>query len=116
MISHNLNLILIIIVIGGSLFLRASSSAETCNRKCGGLTLSYPFGFSPGCPIQLNCSAEDHGAKIGEFSVRNVTENSILVGVPSNCTRKIEDMTPLFGTHYAPTSENNFLRPRLVCH
>ncbi|CAA0392909.1 unnamed protein product [Arabidopsis thaliana] len=118
-ISYKLNLVLIIILIGGSFNdLRVSSAAanltETCNGICGGLTLSYPFGFSLGCPIQFNCSAAGQGAKIGEFSVQNVTENSILVGVPTNCTRKIEDMTPLFGKQFTPSSENSFLMENCV--
>jgi hypothetical protein len=119
MISYKLNLVLIIILIGGSFNdLRVSSAAanltETCNGICGGLTLSYPFGFSLGCPIQFNCSAAGQGAKIGEFPVQNVTENSILVGVPTNCTRKIEDMTPLFGKQFTPSSENSFLMENCV--
>ncbi|CAD5326759.1 unnamed protein product [Arabidopsis thaliana] len=113
MISHKLNLILIIIVIGGSIFRRVSSYVadftEPCNGICGGLTLPYPFGFSPGCQIRFNCSAADQRVKIGEFSVQNVTEDSIVVRLPRSCTRKIEDMTPLFGMHFAPTSENSFL-------
>lgn len=110
--SHKLNLILVLIVIGGSIFRRVSSSAanssQHCDGRCGGLTLPYPLGFSPGCLIQFDCSAAEK-PMIGEFFVQNVTENSIFVGLPHNCTRKIEDMRPLFGKHFAPTSENSFL-------
>lgn len=113
MISHNLNLILVIvIVIGGSNFRRVSSSVadftKPCKRRCGGLTLPHPFGFSNGCLIRFDCSAVEK-PMIGDFSVQNVTEDGIFVGLPHNCTRKIEDMRPLFGEHFAPTSENSFL-------
>lgn len=106
MISHNLNLILVItIVIGGSILRRVSSSDFT--GTCGKLNLLYPFGFSD-FPIRLNCSATKH-AKIGEFSVLNVTEDHILVAIPHNCNRKITDMNQLFSEFYAPTWENSFL-------
>ncbi|XP_010456187.1 PREDICTED: putative receptor-like protein kinase At4g00960 [Camelina sativa] len=107
-ISDKLSLILIIIVIEGSTFRRVSSS-EICNGNCGRLTLPYPFGFSPGCPIRFHCSEVDQETKIGGYSVQNVTDNSIFVGLPHNCSRKIEDMTTLFAAQFAPTSENSFL-------
>ncbi|KAL1219083.1 Wall-associated receptor kinase-like 14 [Cardamine amara subsp. amara] len=108
MISHNFNLILvIIIVIGGSIFGRVSSSGD-CNGICGNLTLSYPFGFSDGCKIKFNCSAAKQ-AKIGDFSVLNVTGDHIFVAVPQNCTRTVQDMDLLFNEFYAPTSANSFL-------
>lgn len=106
-----LNLILVIIVIGGSICRVSSSSSnftQSCKGSCGRLTLSYPFGFSPGCPIRFNCST-DGRPEIGGFSVQNVTEDSIFVGVLHDCNRSIGDMKPLFGDHYAPTSENSFL-------
>jgi len=110
MISHKLDLILVfIIVIGGSIFRRVSANFTVpCNGRCGGLTLPYPFGFSNGCSIRFDCSAAEK-PMIGDFSVQNVTENSIFVGLSHNCTRKIEDMNPLFGENFAPTSENSFL-------
>ncbi|XP_010427988.1 PREDICTED: wall-associated receptor kinase-like 14 [Camelina sativa] len=112
MISHKL-MSLILIIIGGTFFRRVSSS-ETCNGICGRLTLPYPFGFSPACPIRFHCSEVDQAAKIGGFSVQNVTENSILVGLPHNCSRKIEDMTPLFASqNFAPT-ENSFLMDKCM--
>ena len=99
-----LNLILIVIVIGGSV----SSSPERCDGACGGLILPYPFGFSHGCPIRFDCSAAGE-ARIGAFSVQNVTGESIFVRVPHDCYRSVEAMKPLFGERYAPTSENSFL-------
>ncbi|KAJ6398509.1 hypothetical protein OIU77_019326 [Salix suchowensis] len=45
----------------------------------------YPFGFSNGCPIQLNC---------------NSTED---------CSRSIETIKPLFGQNYGPSWQNSLL-------
>lgn len=103
-----LNLILIVIVIviviGGSV----SSSPERCDGACGGMILPYPFGFSHGCPIRFDCFAAKQ-ARIGAFSVQNVTGDSIFARVPHDCSRSVEAMKPLFGERYAPTSENSFL-------
>ncbi|KAG2308151.1 hypothetical protein Bca52824_027899 [Brassica carinata] len=103
-----LNLILIVIVIviviGGSV----SSSPERCDGACGGMILPYPFGFSHGCPIRFDCFAAKQ-ARIGTFSVQNVTGDSIFALVPHDCSRSVEAMKPLFGERYAPTSENSFL-------
>ncbi|CAA7046942.1 unnamed protein product [Microthlaspi erraticum] len=117
MTSYKLNLILVIIVIGGSIY-RVSSlpsnSTELCTGTCGRLILPYPFGFSNGCPIKFHCSETDGGGAattmmIGSFPVHNVTESHILVGVPHDCNRRIEAVNQLFSEHYAPTSENSFL-------
>uniref|UniRef100_A0A1J3FQR8 Wall-associated receptor kinase-like 14 n=2 Tax=Noccaea caerulescens TaxID=107243 RepID=A0A1J3FQR8_NOCCA len=111
--SHKLNLILVVIVIGGSIYGASSSpfnSTEPCIGICGGLNLPYPFGFSNGCPIQFRCSEANGGAMmIGSFPVQNVTEDRILVGVPHDCNRKVEIVNQLFSDYYAPTSENSFL-------
>lgn len=106
----NLILIAIFIIVVGSVSSSSpfNSTTEPCNGRCGGTILPHPFGFSPACPIQLTCSAA--GAQIGGiFSVQNVTERSIFVGVPHDCNRSVEAMGPLFSEHYAPTSENSFL-------
>ncbi|CAH2061364.1 unnamed protein product [Thlaspi arvense] len=109
MISHKLNLILVVIVIGGSICRVSSSPSNfTCNGRCGGWILPYPFGFTGDCPIRFSCSAAEQ-AMIGSFLVENVTEDSIVVGVPHDCNRSVEAMDPLFHELYAPTSENSFL-------
>lgn len=106
-----LNLILTVIVIGVSVSSSSSSSPERCDGACGGSILPYPFGFSHGCPIRFDCSAEQ--ARIGGFSVQNVTGDSVFVRVPHDCHRSVEDMISLFGEHYAPTtSDNSFLMER----
>ncbi|KAL0741300.1 hypothetical protein Bca4012_082813 [Brassica carinata] len=85
-----------------------SNSTDHCDGVCGGLILPYPFGFSHGCPIRFTCFAEKQ-ARIGAFSVQNVTEDSIFLHIPHDCHRSIEAMKPLFGENHAPTSENSFL-------
>ncbi|CAN8284017.1 unnamed protein product [Cochlearia groenlandica] len=108
MISHKLNLILVAILIGVSS--SASNFTGDCDGTCGGTILPYPFGFSHGCQIRLNCSSSGEAeATIGGFSVQNVTEDHIIVAVPHDCDRRIEKLSPLFTEHYAPTSENSFL-------
>ncbi|KAF8051827.1 hypothetical protein N665_1662s0001 [Sinapis alba] len=109
-ISHTFNLILIVTVIGGSVSsFSPSNSTDRCDGACGGLILPYPFGFSHGCPIRFTCFAAGE-ARIGAFSVQNVTEDSIFLRVPHDCYRSVEAMKPLFSEHYAPTtSENSFL-------
>ncbi|XP_010531235.1 PREDICTED: wall-associated receptor kinase-like 14 isoform X2 [Tarenaya hassleriana] len=103
MISYGLSLILVIIATDGIM----STAVGSCNGVCGQTTLPYPFGFSLGCPIRFECSGGV--AKIGEFSVKNVTDESVFVGIPINCSRSIEKLKPLFGELHAPTSENSFL-------
>lgn len=88
-------------------------SVSDCNRNCpagigNGKRIPHPFGFSPGCQIQLNCSKSGE-IKIGEFRVANVTEESILIDLPMNCSRPIEKLQPLFGRNYRMTSRNFLL-------
>lgn len=108
-----------ILIIITSFFLLSSSSSSSsqatqnpsCNRVCGThdkSTVPYPFGFSPGCGIQLNCS-ENFNVQIGEFSVQNITNDHILVNIPPECDRNITKIRQLTGTNYRPTSRNNFL-------
>ncbi|CAA7024395.1 unnamed protein product [Microthlaspi erraticum] len=104
MVSHGLFLILVMIAIVGSTNIVNARCKGTCDR----LTLPYPFGFSDGCPIRLNCSMSGL-PMIGDFSVKNLTVDSIFVALTHNCNRTIEDMKPLFGELYAPSLENAFL-------
>ena len=89
-----------------------SSRAEkstACQNSCGGNPrLQYPFGFSEGCGIRLNCSSNEE-IKIGEFIVQNVTFSSILINLPAKCNRKMESMKSLIANNFAPTSNNSFL-------
>ncbi|KAL3526716.1 hypothetical protein ACH5RR_011372 [Cinchona calisaya] len=84
-------------------------TSPPCNPHCGNNTsVPYPFGFSPGCGIQLNCS-ETGKIKIGKFQVQNVTSDSILINLPANCSRNIADLKQLQGENFAMTSRNGFL-------
>ncbi|KAM7250198.1 hypothetical protein ACFE04_022081 [Oxalis oulophora] len=94
----------------------ASSSGENnndkryCIRSCGSKTVSYPFGFSSDCPIQLKCNETDNLMTInGVFSVKNITESSIYVDIPAECNRTVKSVEELFNVNYAPTWQNSFL-------
>ncbi|KAI3762891.1 hypothetical protein L1987_53333 [Smallanthus sonchifolius] len=70
--------------------------------------IPYPFGFSAGCEIPLNCTPNGT-VSIGEFSVRKVNQQELLVSVPSKCGRAVEALRGLYGDNYAPTSDNAIL-------
>ncbi|CAI8599907.1 unnamed protein product [Vicia faba] len=80
-----------------------------CNRTCGSSEPSpYPFGFSSGCEIRLNCTI-DGGIFIGEFPIQTITSNSIIVNIKAQCNRPFEKFHQLFSHKYAPTSRNVIL-------
>ncbi|XP_022751336.1 wall-associated receptor kinase-like 14 [Durio zibethinus] len=70
-------------------------------------TLPFPFGFSPGRPIQLSCSST--GVRIGEFHVFNITSTDIIIDLPANCNRRLASLSVLFGENYAPSTSNSLL-------
>lgn len=76
--------------------------------KCRDKKLPYPFGFSEGSGIRLNCRG-DGEAEIGGFKVQNLTAESILVSIPVNCSRQIENLSPLNGRNFKMSSRNGFL-------
>uniref|UniRef100_A0A5B6Z362 Putative wall-associated receptor kinase-like 14 n=1 Tax=Davidia involucrata TaxID=16924 RepID=A0A5B6Z362_DAVIN len=85
-------------------------SAE-CIRSCDRSPIKhppFPFGFSSGCPIRLNCSANGT-IHIHDFPVQTVTSDSILINIPAKCGRSIHTLRQLFGQNYAPTSRNAIL-------
>lgn len=92
------------------------STIPNCNRNCSSARdrnntkprVPYPFGFSPGCEIQLNCSRTGE-IKIGDFVVRNLTSDSILIDIPGNCNRSIRSLEQLFGRNYRMTTRNGLL-------
>ncbi|KAJ1381027.1 Serine/threonine-protein kinase, active site [Sesbania bispinosa] len=93
-----------------TIFIFWSTSAQNnynCDRSCGEHSLQYPFGFSAGCEVKLNCN--NSKVKIGELQVQNVTSDSIFIGVPAKCNRSIDFIDPLFGQNFAPTRNNTFL-------
>ncbi|KAF5200816.1 Wall-associated receptor kinase-like [Thalictrum thalictroides] len=92
------------------LLLIVIESSSHCNRSCGKQVLQFPFGFSDGCEIRLNCSKDGTGEiKIDQFQVQNVTGDSILVNLPAKCNRPINDLRPLFGQNYSLTLLNGLL-------
>ncbi|KAJ8494137.1 hypothetical protein OPV22_015858 [Ensete ventricosum] len=90
----------------------SARAAKDCKRACGSYTASYPFGFSDGCPIRLNCSNHPKPTiRIGEFTVRNITDDGLLVDVPPACNRSVHAARSLFGNNYALNGRNGlFLR------
>ena len=92
---------------------RARKSGNSCASSCGigkaAKVVPYPFGFSNGCPIRLNCKSTEGEIKIDEFQVENITPNGILINLPADCNRSIETIKPLFGQNYGPSWQNSLL-------
>ncbi|KAF9678404.1 hypothetical protein SADUNF_Sadunf07G0031500 [Salix dunnii] len=87
-------------------------NSSNCSSSCGTgkfNVVPYPFGFSSGCPIFLQCNHTVGDVKIGEFQVQNITPNGILINIQAECDRSIEKIWPLFGQNFAPSSNNSFL-------
>ncbi|KAL0461498.1 UNVERIFIED_CONTAM: Wall-associated receptor kinase-like 14 [Sesamum latifolium] len=84
-------------------------SSVGCDSFCGTTRVSYPFGFSDGCKIKLNCSRDSRTIMINDFLVENVTSDQILISVPPKCNRRIEELSELFGANFAPTWRNGIL-------
>lgn len=81
---------------------------SNCSQTCGPATVPYPFGFSPGCRINLTCSDADSGdIRIGGLAVRNFSSGRVVVSVPPSCDRSLSPaLGALFGPNHAPTSGN----------
>ncbi|XP_056172200.1 wall-associated receptor kinase-like 14 [Syzygium oleosum] len=84
-----------------------------CSQTCSSgmpakQNLTYPFGFSPGCPIQLNCT-EDGDALIGEFLVQSASPDTITITIEANCSRPFGSIDQLYGRNYAPVGKNSVL-------
>lgn len=97
------------------LFLAAAlplfTSAAACNRTCGASEVPYPFGFSKGCPILLNCSegGDEHPFRFRNFTVRNVTSGSLWIDLPPSCNRSVSAAKVFFGENYGMTARNTLL-------
>ncbi|KAI4321285.1 hypothetical protein MLD38_034687 [Melastoma candidum] len=87
------------------------SAVLGCNNTCSGQTpnikIQFPFGFSSGCPIQLNCTP-DGTVLIGEFPVQEIDSysGSISVNVSARCDRPFGTIDQLYGRNFAPKSNN----------
>ncbi|XP_054825787.1 wall-associated receptor kinase-like 14 [Prosopis cineraria] len=84
-----------------------AENKSTHHNTCGGNSLPYPFGFSEGSQIQLNCSSDQ--MQIREFLVQNLTSSSISIHLPAKCNRTLQSIEPLFTTNYAPIVNNSLL-------
>lgn len=85
------------------------SNSSHCTR-CGRERVPFPFGFlGSGCRSRITLNCSDSKMMIGKFIVQKVTSDRILVSVPAQCNRSIEDLLPLFGSNFAPTTNNGLL-------
>ncbi|WVZ09333.1 hypothetical protein V8G54_013863 [Vigna mungo] len=103
-VHHRTNLVIVLTIL---IACTARAQNLTCNRQCGKQSVQFPFGFSEGCQIILNCS--DNKVHLHEFLVQNVTNSNILVNLPAKCNRSMESIEPLFGNNFAPSVNNSFL-------
>ncbi|OVA18604.1 Protein kinase domain [Macleaya cordata] len=102
---------LLLLTISILLVINITQASPSCNQICLGSShnpLPFPFGFSDGCHIRLNCSSNGD-ILIGEFQVQNVTTDSLLLRVLPNCSRSIKTLIPLFSSTYALTWKNGLL-------
>ncbi|KZV25243.1 wall-associated receptor kinase-like 14-like [Dorcoceras hygrometricum] len=84
------------------------SNSTGCNQVCGQTRVQYPFGFSDGCEIKLDCR-KSRDIMVGSFLVQNLTSDQIMVSVPATCNRPIGRLSQLFGENFAPTLYNGLL-------
>ncbi|KAL6867414.1 hypothetical protein ACP4OV_015438 [Aristida adscensionis] len=84
----------------------------SCARRCGAMTVPYPFGFSPGCEIPLGCDGAAGAAWVGGsrelgLLVRNVTARTVVLALLPSCSRRLNaSVDALFSDHYAPAWQN----------
>ncbi|GLT73852.1 hypothetical protein SLA2020_456840 [Shorea laevis] len=96
-----------ILLILAMFLLVISTQAANCDRYCGGKRLQYPFGFSDGCKIPLNCS--NGHIMINDFPVIDVNSDSIRINIEPECKRPLNVLHDLYGKNYAPLSRNAIL-------
>ncbi|CAH1413270.1 unnamed protein product [Lactuca virosa] len=91
----------------------STSAQANCNRVCSSgsgdrrNTVSYPFGFSDGCEIRLDCS--DGEIRFGGYTVQNLTRDHISIILPANCSRSFEEINRFDNSNFALTSRNALL-------
>ncbi|KAI3439665.1 uncharacterized protein J3R85_004500 [Psidium guajava] len=86
---------------------------RSCSQTCSAgvpakQNLTYPFGFSPGCPIQLNCSQEGD-ALVGDFPVQSAGPDAVIITIEAKCDRPFGSIEQLYGSNYAPIGKNAIL-------
>ncbi|KAJ7966686.1 Wall-associated receptor kinase [Quillaja saponaria] len=85
------------------------SCYQTCGKKQSAKHYPYPFGFSSGCQIRLNCTP-NHQIFIGDFPVKSIDSDSITISIQAQCNRPLlHSLRQLFAYNYAPTSRNAIL-------
>ncbi|KAJ1419089.1 Wall-associated receptor kinase, galacturonan-binding domain [Sesbania bispinosa] len=84
-----------------------TQNLPNCENRCGEESVQYPFSFSEGCGIKLNCN--NSKVQVGDFLVQNITSSSIFIDLPAKCNRTMESIHPLFSDNFAPTRNNSFL-------
>ncbi|KAI3452091.1 hypothetical protein Pfo_008756 [Paulownia fortunei] len=102
-------IICVVLSILATLSFAQNISSTQCVQLCGKDSVPYPFGFSDGCGIKLNCSNNSGIIEIGDFVVQNVTSDQILISIPAKCDRSIEELSRLFSKNFSPTSRNALL-------
>lgn len=108
---HHKSKLLSIFIIFITIFITVTTAEQNktnCVQRCGKQSVKYPFGFSEGCEIKLNCSINKE-LKIGELKVQEVNSDSIFISLPAKCNRSISFINQLFDKNYAPTWNNTFL-------
>ncbi|XP_007017425.2 PREDICTED: wall-associated receptor kinase-like 14 isoform X1 [Theobroma cacao] len=85
-----------------------TAQASKCNRSCGDQTVPYPFGFSAGCQIPLNCSSSSQKLIAG-FPILTINADRIKISIEATCNRPLQALHRLYGPNYAPTSRNAIL-------
>ncbi|MBA0775237.1 hypothetical protein Gotri_010395 [Gossypium trilobum] len=93
-----------------AIFLLSSITAQSskCNRSCGDKFVPFPFGFSAGCQIPLNCSSNNQQL-IADFRVLTINADRIKISIEATCNRPLQVFHRLYGPNYAPTSQNAIL-------
>ncbi|KAL3514578.1 hypothetical protein ACH5RR_027295 [Cinchona calisaya] len=96
----------------------SGDASAICDKYCGDVlhdNIPFPFGFSSGCEIQLNCTSNGTMV-IHDFPIIDITNNSIMVNLQADCGRSIKTIQSLFGPNYAPTSHNGILLENCTAH
>ncbi|PWA60628.1 concanavalin A-like lectin/glucanase domain-containing protein [Artemisia annua] len=81
---------------------------NNCNQSCPGsgfTQVPYPFGFSSGCEIQLNCTS-NHTVSIGQFPVWQFSSDGLLVNLTNKCGRNADALSVFYSENYALKSTN----------
>ncbi|KAF5740730.1 Kinase superfamily protein [Tripterygium wilfordii] len=87
---------------------RVVHASTKCNRTCGNHEVFYPFGFSDGCQIRLNCTEKGERV-INGLTVQSLTTDSIKIAIGAECNRSPRILHNLYTDNYAPTNSNAIL-------